>query len=170
MCMPRPRLLRAHDPTKDQSYYLSSITERALTRALFPLGGLCKADVRMLATKAGLHTAAKGESMGICFVGKRNKFGNFLCALSLFVGFGCPSEMSPEAQYIPSKPGPIIDMTTSKQIATHDGLWHYTIGQGARIRGCAAPMFVARKDARENAVFVVPGPCALHALISSIGR
>ena len=61
------------------------------------------------------------------------------------------------AQYIPPNPGPIIDMTTCQQIATHEGLWNYTIGQGAKVRGCKTRMFVAKKDPKENAVFVVPG-------------
>ncbi|KAL4077193.1 tRNA-specific 2-thiouridylase [Scleroderma yunnanense] len=135
----RPRLLRAHDATKDQAYYLSSIPEHSLSRALFPLGELQKAQVRDLAAKWGLPTAVKEESMGICFVGEKKKFTNFL------------------SQYIPPNPGPIIDMTTSEQIATHEGLWNYTIGQGAKIRGCKTRMFVAKKDPNQNAIFVVPG-------------
>ncbi|KIM62049.1 hypothetical protein SCLCIDRAFT_15904 [Scleroderma citrinum Foug A] len=135
----RPRLLRARDATKDQTYYLSSIPENGLSRALFPLGELQKTQVRCLAAESGLPTAVKEESMGICFVGERRKFSDFL------------------SQYIPPNPGPIIDMTTCQQIATHEGLWNYTIGQGAKVRGCKTRMFVAKKDPKENAVFVVPG-------------
>ena len=75
----RPRLLRARDATKDQTYYLSSIPENGLSRALFPLGELQKTQVRRLATESGLPTAVKEESMGICFVGERRKFSDFLC-------------------------------------------------------------------------------------------
>lgn len=75
----RPRLLRARDATKDQTYYLSSIPENGLSRALFPLGELQKTQVRRLAAKSGLPTAIKEESMGICFIGERRKFGDFLC-------------------------------------------------------------------------------------------
>ncbi|KAI6109608.1 tRNA-specific 2-thiouridylase [Pisolithus sp. B1] len=143
---PRPRLLRARDLSKDQTYYLSSIPESSLTRALFPLGEMQKKDVRNLALKWGLPTAVKDESMGICFVGEKRKFNDFL------------------SHYIPPNPGPIIDMTNSRQIATHQGLWNYTIGQGAKIRGCRTRMFVAKKDLKTNAVFVVPGSYhpALH--------
>lgn len=135
----RPRLLRARDLSKDQTYYLSSMPESSLTRALFPLGEMQKKEVRKLALNWGLPTAAKEESMGVCFVGEKRKFNEFL------------------SRYIPPNPGPIIDMTNSQQIATHHGLWNYTIGQGAKIRGCRTRMFVAKKDPETNTVFVVPG-------------
>lgn len=137
--LPRPRLLRAHDLSKDQTYYLSSIPESSLTRALFPLGEMQKKEVRNLALKWDLPTAVKDESMGICFVGEKRKFNDFL------------------SRYIPPNPGPIIDMTNSQQIAIHQGLWNYTVGQGAKIRGCRTRMFVAKKDLETNTVFVVPG-------------
>lgn len=75
---PRPQLLRSSDPTKDQNYYLSAIPERGLERALFPLGELTKADVRQIAETASLPTAQRDESMGICFVGQKRKFNQFL--------------------------------------------------------------------------------------------
>lgn len=76
--IPRPQLLRSSDPTKDQNYYLSAIPEKGLERALFPLGELTKADVRKIAQSAGLPTAQRSESMGICFVGQKQKFNDFL--------------------------------------------------------------------------------------------
>ena len=75
----RPQLLRSKDRIKDQSYYLSSITESGLSRALFPLGDYLKSDVRELARSFKLPTAERSESMGLCFVGERTKFGTFLC-------------------------------------------------------------------------------------------
>lgn len=77
----RPRLLRPRDVTKDQTYYLSSIPERSLSRALFPLGSITKTEVRDLAVKWNLPTAARQESMGICFVGEKRKFHDFICEL-----------------------------------------------------------------------------------------
>ncbi|KAJ1937802.1 hypothetical protein FBU59_004646 [Linderina macrospora] len=72
-------LLRGIDERKDQSYYLSAVSSQQLDRVLFPLGGLRKADdVRALARNAGLATAQKEESMGICFVGERRRFDKFL--------------------------------------------------------------------------------------------
>ena len=80
---PRPRLLHAATRNKDQSYYLSSITENGLRRALFPLGHLNKPQVRELAQKYRLPTAERPESMGICFVGEKARFGEFICMLDL---------------------------------------------------------------------------------------
>lgn len=76
--IPRPQLLRSSDPTKDQNYYLSAIPEKGLERALFPLGEITKTDVRRIAEAAGLPTAQRSESMGICFVGQKRKFSEFL--------------------------------------------------------------------------------------------
>jgi tRNA-specific 2-thiouridylase len=75
----RPKLLSATDHNKDQSYYLSSISEHGLRRALFPLENLTKPQVRELAKKHRLPTAEKAESMGLCFVGEKARFGHFLC-------------------------------------------------------------------------------------------
>ncbi|KAF8630448.1 hypothetical protein AX17_005425 [Amanita inopinata Kibby_2008] len=135
----RPRLLRSADDQKDQSYYLSSISENGLGRALFPLGHLTKREVRQLAKEYDLPTAERPESMGICFVGEKTRFSKFL------------------SSYIPSKPGPIYDISTNKQVGQHDGLWNYTIGENARIGGMPARMFVARKDPRMNAIYVAAG-------------
>ncbi|KAH7929648.1 5-methylaminomethyl-2-thiouridylate-methyltransferase [Leucogyrophana mollusca] len=136
---PRPRLLRPHDLAKDQTYYLSSISESGLARALFPLADLNKSDVRKLAKSWDLPTAAREESMGICFVGEKRKFHDFI------------------SQYISPNPGPIIDLTTGRESGTHQGLWSYTIGQGAKIPGLPQRMFVAKKDIDKNIVYVVPG-------------
>lgn len=94
---PRPRLFRSADPNKDQTYYLSSVSETALrqviyvcaviirfciltksTQTLFPIGNLTKPEVRALAHKYELPTASRDESMGICFVGQKQNFNDFL--------------------------------------------------------------------------------------------
>lgn len=51
-----------------------------------------------------------------------------------------------------------MDMTTGNQVGVHQGLWSYTIGQGAKISGMPQRMFVAAKDPEINTIFVVPGP------------
>lgn len=76
---PRPKLLSAADHNKDQSYYLSSISEKGLRDALFPLQNLNKPQVRELAKKYRLPTADRAESMGLCFVGEKAQFDHFLC-------------------------------------------------------------------------------------------
>ncbi|OBZ65692.1 tRNA-specific 2-thiouridylase MnmA [Grifola frondosa] len=136
---PRPQLMRPADRTKDQTYYLSSISEAALARALFPIAKFKKTEVREMAQRWGLPTAQREESMGICFVGEKQRFNDFI------------------SQYIPPNPGLIIDLETGKTLTTHQGLWSYTVGQGARIRGMPQKMFVAKKDPVKNEIYVVPG-------------
>ncbi|KAK1923311.1 tRNA-specific 2-thiouridylase, partial [Papiliotrema laurentii] len=136
------RLCRAVDETKDQSYYLSSITDAQLRRAIMPLAQIRKEDVRKLAKYYGLPNANKEESMGLCFVGERQKFSKFI------------------SQYIP-KPavqGYIVD-AEGKKLGRHDGLWQFTVGQKARLPGMLQPMFVARKCVGESGqdIMVVPG-------------
>ena len=64
------RILEGSDPNKDQSYFLCQLTQEQLSRALFPIGDLCKPEVRRLAREADLPSADKKDSQGICFVGK----------------------------------------------------------------------------------------------------
>ena len=70
--------MRASDLSKDQTYYLSSITESSLDKALFPLANISKTQVRKIAHAADLHNASREESMGLCFVGERRRFNDFL--------------------------------------------------------------------------------------------
>ncbi|KAH7873111.1 tRNA methyl transferase-domain-containing protein [Lentinula edodes] len=117
--------------TKDQSYYLSSISEQGLARSLFPLSEITKVDYR-------LETAEKPESMGLCFVGESGNFSQFLNS------------------YLRPNPGPIIDSTMQKVIGHHEGLWTYTIGENAKVAGQPSKMFVSHKDPIKNAIYVVP--------------
>ena len=64
------RLLEGVDPGKDQSYFLCQLTQEQLSKAIFPIGGLLKSEVRAIAAEADLPSAAKKDSQGICFVGK----------------------------------------------------------------------------------------------------
>jgi tRNA U34 2-thiouridine synthase MnmA/TrmU len=73
-----PTLLRARDSGKDQSYYLSGMPKLSLARTLFPLGGFTKPEVRALAKEYQLPTAERPESMGICFVGEKRRFSDFI--------------------------------------------------------------------------------------------
>ena len=65
------QLLRGADAAKDQSYFLASVPGAALACAQFPVGGLLKGTVRALAAEAGLASAARRSSAGICFIGAR---------------------------------------------------------------------------------------------------
>ena len=64
------RILEGVDPGKDQSYFLCQLSQEQLAKAMFPIGGLCKSEVRRLAAEADLPSADKKDSQGICFVGK----------------------------------------------------------------------------------------------------
>lgn len=132
------KLLRAKDENKDQTYFLYRVTEDALKKTLFPLGGYTKTEVRELAKKFGLATADKKESMGICFVGK----------------VGIKEFLS---QYVKTKPGDIFNVSHSKKIKVgeHDGAVFYTIGQrhGLNVGG-GLPYYVVGKDMKKNEVYV----------------
>lgn len=129
-------LQQAVDTNKDQTYFLYRVSADALKRTLFPLGGYTKDEVRELAKTRNLYTAAKKESMGICFVGK--------VGIRDFLG-----------QYVDQKPGDIIDKQSHKVLGRHDGAIFYTIGQrhGLDIGG-GLPYYVVGKDMQKNEVYV----------------
>lgn len=68
--VPVNRILAGTDPDKDQSYFLCQLTQAQLAKAMFPIGDLCKGEVRRIAAEADLPSADKKDSQGICFVGK----------------------------------------------------------------------------------------------------
>jgi tRNA-specific 2-thiouridylase len=133
------RLLKARDDNKDQTYFLYRITDKALSKTLFPLGEYTKPEVRKLAKKFGLATAEKKESMGICFVGK----------------VGIKEFLS---QYVKTKPGNIINESASGRrqiVGEHDGAIFYTIGQRSGLGiGGGLPYYVTGKDMKKNEVYV----------------
>ena len=139
----RWRLLRGADTGKDQSYFLHQLSQEQLAATLFPIGHLPKAEVRRLARQAGLPTAQKKDSTGICFIGERD-FREFL------------------SQYIPARPGEIRSIDGSP-VGEHSGVFYYTLGQreGLHIGGVkgrpAAPWFVVGKDVAGNVLIVDQG-------------
>jgi tRNA-uridine 2-sulfurtransferase len=131
-------LKMAKDESKDQSYFLARISQDALTKTLFPLGGLEKSEVRKLATKLNLPVADKKDSVGICFVGEVG-ITDFL------------------KNFIDLKSGPIVEIETDKEIGTHEGSELYTIGQrhGLSLNsGKDIPYYVVKKDVKNNIVYV----------------
>jgi len=137
------QLLRGADPVKDQSYFLHRLDQQQLSRAMFPLGGMHKTEVRRLAARIGLPNAAKKDSTGICFIGER-PFREFL------------------GRYLPTRPGPILD-DGGAEVGRHIGLAFYTLGQrkgigiGGHRDSSGAPWYVARKDMAQNTLHVVQG-------------
>ena len=136
-------LLKAKDQSKDQTYFLNQLTQEQLDGVMFPLGKLDKSEVRAIAEKHGLATAAKKDSTGICFIGERN-FRNFL------------------KQYLPARPGKIMTYD-GKVLGEHIGLMYYTIGQrrGLNIGGQkgddGSRWFVIEKDLKNNILYVAHG-------------
>ena len=142
-------LLRSIDENKDQTYFLSQLTKEQLSNVLFPIGDMVKSDVRSIAEKYDLITARKKDSTGICFIGERN-FKKFL------------------ENYLPNKPGDVIDIDTNKKVGEHTGLMYYTIGQrkGLDIGGYKEKMFVVGKNLDKNILYVSFGEDN-HYLISN---
>jgi len=147
----RPCLERACDEVKDQTYFLHRLNGGQLRRALFPLAGLSKREVRERARKAGLPNFARKDSTGICFIGER-RFREFL------------------THYLPARRGP-METPDGEFLGYHQGLMYYTIGQrrglgvGGRAGASEAPWFVAAKDLERNALILAQGhdhPLLLH--------
>jgi tRNA-specific 2-thiouridylase len=136
-------LLKAVDPSKDQSYFLHRLNQEQLARVVFPLGELKKTDVRAIAKEAGLHNFAKRDSTGICFIGER-PFREFL------------------GRYLPKQPG-AMRTPEGEVVGEHIGLSFYTIGQrkgvgiGGRKGSAGEPWYVAGKDRDSNELIVVQG-------------
>ena len=140
-------LFKGLDGNKDQSYFLHQITPAQLQKALFPLGGMEKHEVRAIAEREGLVTFDKKDSTGICFIGER-PFREFL------------------AHYFPATPGR-METPEGIWVGEHMGLMFYTIGQrqGLGIGGVAgasdAPWYVLDKDLARNVLVVGQGEHAL---------
>jgi tRNA-uridine 2-sulfurtransferase len=142
---PARRLLKAVDANKDQSYFLYRLQQHQIARAMFPLGGLPKPQVRELARQAGIPVAEKKDSTGICFIGER-PFREFL------------------QRFMPIQPG---DMVTpeGRVMGRHQGLMYHTLGQrkGLGIGGVKGgtpegePWFACGKNLERNELIVVQG-------------
>lgn len=134
-------LYKAFDKNKDQSYFLSEISEEQLSSCLFPLADITKPEVRKIAEKLNLTIAHKKDSTGVCFIGER-RFKEFL------------------ENYLPAHKGDIVDMVSKKVVGTHDGVLYYTVGQhrGLNIGGLigfkSEPFFVVGKDVKKNILYV----------------
>jgi tRNA-specific 2-thiouridylase len=130
------QLLRSVDEKKDQTYFLYRVTDKALSKTIFPVGGMTKNEVRELAKKHNLYVADKRDSQGICFVGQ--------VGIKEFLN-----------QYVNSKTGDIVEKETGNVIGKHDGAIFYTIGQrhGLKVGG-GLPYYVTSKNMQENTVYV----------------
>lgn len=134
----RWRLLRAPDPVKDQTYFLSHLNQSQLSRILFPIGDLRKVTVRQYAHDWELANRDRPDSQGICFLGKI-KYPDF-------VKF-----------YLGEQPGPIVNASTGEVLGQHAGSWFHTVGQRSGLGLGNGPWYVSAKDTANNVVYVTHG-------------
>ncbi|KAK9473626.1 tRNA-specific 2-thiouridylase [Dipodascopsis tothii] len=156
-------LLRPRDTKKDQSFYLATVRPDAYGRMLLPLAETTKNEVRALAKAAGLVTADKRDSQGLCFVGTFRPPAKDLPGVSR----RSPARAGRAfrdflAEFIPDNPGNIVT-ADGRVVGRHRGLWHATIGQRSGVcmpqadPATAGVWFVAAKDRVRNEVVIVRG-------------
>ena len=134
----------AKDSNKDQTYFLCKLSAAQLEKALFPLGGLTKAEVKKIAEENGLVSKDTKESYDVCFLGSE-KFKDFM------------SKNHPERE------GNIVDQVSGKVVGKHSGISKYTLGQrkGLGIGGGHGESgdcwFVTKKNIKNNILYVAQG-------------
>lgn len=128
----------AKDPIKDQTDFLAQINYLQVSKLMFPVGGLMKSEVREIALKAGLPSAKRRDSQGICFLGKIN-YNDFV------------------RRFLGEKEGNIVELETGKIIGKHKGFWFHTIGQRKGLGLSGGPWFVIKKDVVDNVIYVSRG-------------
>lgn len=135
----------AKDPVKDQTDFLSQLDYRQIERLMFPIGGMMKSEVRAIASKAGLPSADRKDSQGICFLGKIN-YNDFI------------------RRYLGEREGDIVELESGRVLGRHKGYWFHTIGQRKGLYLGGGPWFVVKKDIENNVLYVSQGysPDAAH--------
>ncbi|XP_023708263.1 mitochondrial tRNA-specific 2-thiouridylase 1 isoform X2 [Cryptotermes secundus] len=132
-------LLKPADLFKDQTFFLSQVSQMPLQKTMFPLGNVTKSQVKRIASESGMeYIVKKKESTGICFIGSRN-FKKFI------------------SEYLVDKPGYFRDIDNGLIVGNHAGMHHWTVGQRCRIGGQLKPYFVARKEPKSSDIFVASG-------------
>ena len=131
------KLYPASDEHKDQLYFLFLLSQKKLSKTLFPLHSYKKSEVKELAIKYNLPPKSSKESQDICFIKPPMTIKKFL------------------ASFLQEKQGNFIEKRTGKILGKHDGFWQYTIGQRKGI-GLAAPeaLYVVGIEPQSNTVYV----------------
>ena len=166
------RLIAGADEKKDQSYFLCQLSQKQLSKAIFPIGHLTKSDVRDIAKKNDLITADKKDSQGLCFVGKV-KLPDFL-KQRLTPKKGKVIKIDSESikqeidlNEVKSKEMELELLSSpfsfssddGEEIGEHHGAYYYTVGQrkGLNIGGFSEPLFVLETDVSKNIIYVGMG-------------
>lgn len=123
------------DPIKDQTYFLAYLTQKQLSRALFPIGKFKKSEIRKYAEQYNLPTMARRDSQGICFLGQI-KFKEFI------------------KHHLGEIEGEIVDIDSGKILGKHPGYYFFTIGQRSGLKLGGGPWFVVKKDVRKNIIYI----------------
>ena len=155
-------LIAGADPNKDQSYFLCQLTQHQLKHAIFPIGKMLKLDLRGVAKNAGIHTADKKDSQGLCFIGKV-RLPDFL-QQKLSIKSGDIIEVSNEHSTFKSSEKAVTDPYTltpemGSAVGQHQGAHFFTVGQrkGLKVGGKAEPLYIIGTDVNTNTVYVGQG-------------
>jgi tRNA-specific 2-thiouridylase len=166
------KLIAGKDVNKDQSYFLCQLSQQQLAKALFPIGQLTKSEVRKIATKAGLVTADKKDSQGLCFIGKvrlpeflqqklapkegkiiqiDNSSEIYHSQVPVF------SSKEEELEFFAAKFR--YQQGNGKVVGKHQGAHFFTKGQrkGLAVGGTKEPLFVIETDVEENVIYTGEG-------------
>jgi tRNA-specific 2-thiouridylase len=154
-----PRLLRARDRSRDQSYFLYDLTEEQLGRARFPLGELTKPEVREIAREAGLPNWDKPDSQEVCFVPNGMTPADFIRKEAPRLGLDLPAIGG-------ARPGEIL-LEGGERVGAHEGTLGFTVGQ-RRGLGVAShdPLYVVAIKPEASTLVVGPAPSLLSKKIS----
>ncbi len=145
-----PLLGSARDMLKDQSYFLGQVPRSRLAKIAFPLASLEKKDVRAIVASAGLTVPEPKESQDICFI-PHTKDGGYRSFLE--------SMWQKQGKSIPGS-GDIVEITTSRIIGRHKGLWQYTEGQRQGLGiPWNEPLYVLGKNSEKNVLLVGGKSC-----------
>ena len=128
-------LKQAPDPVKDQTYILTYLNQKQLSKIYFPIGKLTKEEVRLLAEKYQLPSKSRKDSQGICFLGKI-KYNTFI------------------DYYLGEDKGDIVEAESNRKLGEHKGFWYHTIGQRQGLGLSGGPWYVVKKDLANNIVYV----------------
>lgn len=138
-------LFKAADTSKDQTYFLSCLSQHQLSHILFPLGSFTKAQIRAIAEEAGFTNAKKKDSQDVCFIPD----GDYVAFMHRYTGKKYPH-------------GDFLDLS-GRIVGRHSGTIGYTIGQRKGLGlAMGTPVYVCSKDVQQNTVTVGPNEALLR--------
>lgn len=167
---PTYRLLSGVDSNKDQSYFLCQLSQKQLSKTLFPVGELTKGQVRDIATSLDLVTANKKDSQGLCFIGKvrlpdflqqqlKPKNGNIIEIPADFKGYQDKALNTSETSLRALAAKYEYTPNDGQVVGTHMGAHFFTKGQrkGLAVGGTKHPLFVIETNVDSNIIYVGQG-------------